>query len=165
MIRGIVNQVKEGLIKIFSASGRYDETFEEREYFQHYGFSSRPLSGAEIIIINEGNHYIAVASDDRNYRIAIEEGEVALYTDEGDKVHLKRDNTIEIVSGKKTIVNAPEVNIIAETKVTMTTPLLEVSGDITAGGSVSDSVRSIAADRTIYNGHTHPGGGIPSGQM
>lgn len=165
MIRGIIQAVYEGVIKRFTASGRSDETITNREYFQHYGFTSRPLAGAEAVIINEGNHFLMIASDDRRYRIALENGEVALYTDEGDKIHLKRDKTIEIVSGNKLVATAPEVNITAETKVTMTTPLLEVSGDITAGGNISDSVRSIVEDRAIYNEHIHPNGGIPNGQM
>lgn len=103
MIRGIVTSVIEGLIKILNATGRSGETFQEREYFQHYGFTSRPLPGAEVIIINEGNHYLGIASDDRRYRLAIDSGEVSLYTDEGDKIHLMRNKTIEIVSGNKLI--------------------------------------------------------------
>jgi len=90
MIRGIIKSVTEGFIKLFSASGRANESFSDREYFQHYGFTSRPREGAEIIIIREGNHIIGIASDDRRYRLAIEDGEVALYTDEGDYIHLKR---------------------------------------------------------------------------
>ena len=78
MIRGIVISVLEGVIKRFSASGRPDETISDREYFQHYGYTSHPKAGAEIIIIREGGHFVAVASDDRRYRIALEEGEVAL---------------------------------------------------------------------------------------
>jgi phage gp45-like len=142
MIRGIVNQVKEGLIKIFSASGRTDETLEEREYFQHYGFTSRPLSGAEIIIINEGNHFIAIASDDRNYRIAIEDGEVALYTDEGDKIHLKRERKIEITSGAEVQVNSPIINL----------------------GGDRDSIKYLVDERLInwLVNHTHSTGPVPA---
>lgn len=156
MIRGILQQVIEGAIKRFSAFGRTDETISDREYFQHYGFTSRPKPGAECIIIKEGNHIIMIASDDRRYRIALDEGEVALYTDEGDKVHLKRDRNIEIVAGAKITITAPEAEISGN---------LTVDGNIKAHGNVTDSVRSMAADRTIYNGHTHPGGGVPNGQM
>lgn len=176
MIRGIVISVAEGLIKLFSASGRTGESFESREYFQHYGFTSRPLEGAELIIIREGNHIVAVASDDRRYRIAIADGEVALYDDLGQYVHLKRD-MIDAYSPAKIKATAPLIEMIASTKVIMTTPVLEVSGNITAGGNmvatgnvsaggnVSDSSRTMAAERTIYNAHTHPNGGVPSGQM
>lgn len=141
MIRGIIQQVIEGVIKRFSASGRPDESIADREYFQHYGYTSRPLRGAEIIIICEGNHIVAIAGDDRRYRIALEEGEAALYDDLGQKVHLTRTG-IEAVSPIKATVTAPEVEIVAEVKVTMTTPIAEISG----GGNQG------------HNDHAPPGG-------
>lgn len=154
MIRGIVTSVVEGVIKRFSASGRPDETIENREYFQHYGFTSRPKAGAEIIIIREGGHFVAVGSDDRRYRIALENGEVALYTDEGDKVHLKRNRIIEIIGGEKiiattkvaevtattsTTVTSPLVRVVATTKVTLDTPLTECTGDLTVAGGITST--------------------------
>jgi len=69
LIRGIIQSVVEGVIKRFTAAGRPDETIANREYFQHYGYTSRPLPGAEAIIIQEDNHIIMIASDDRRYRI------------------------------------------------------------------------------------------------
>lgn len=139
MIRGIVTSVIEGLIKLLAATGRSGETFANREYFQHYGFTSRPLSGAEVIIIKEGNHYIAIASDDRRYRLAVEDGEVALYTDEGDKIHLKRDRTIEIVSGNKlTATVENEVTITTKTATVTATESCEVaSPEITINAPTS----------------------------
>jgi phage gp45-like len=182
MIRGIVNAVTEGFIKLFSAAGRYEETIEEREYFQHYGFTSRPLPDAELIIINEGNHYIAVASDDRRYRLAVENGEVALYTDEGDKIHLKRDKTIEIISGNKlvaTVENEVDIttktaNITASESCTVTSPVVkaiasascEVESPVILLGSQS-TTRYLVDERfiTTYNTHTHNGGHIPDQQI
>jgi phage gp45-like len=178
MIRGIVNSVIEGLIKLFSASGRSGETFTGREYFQHYGFTSRPMEGAEIIIIKEGNHYLAIASDDRRYRLAVEEGEVALYTDEGDKIHLKRDKTIEIVSGNKLIATVEnEVDITTKVaKVTASTSCEVTSPAVKVVASTSCQVESpaiilgsqtttrfIMDDRLItwLQNHTHDGGGTP----
>lgn len=167
MIRGIVKAVTEGLIKLFSASCRVGETIDNREYFQHYGFTSRPLAGAELVIINEGNHYIAIASDDRNYRIAVENGEVALYTDEGDKVHLKRDKTIEIVSGNKLIATVEnEVDITTKTAKVVASVLCEVESPSILLGSQA-TTRFLADERIIaaYNGHTHGGGPVPDQQL
>lgn len=150
LIRGIVVSVFEGLIRRFSATGRTGETIENRELVQHYGMVSRPLAGAELVILRDGNHYVAIADDDRRYRIALEEGEVALYTDEGDKIHLKRDKTIEIVSGNKLVatvenevdittkvakvtasesadVTSPEVTVTASTSCTITSPAVTVN--------------------------------------
>lgn len=154
MIRGIVKSVVEGVIKRFSAFGRPDETIDNREYFQHYGYTSRPLAGAEIIIIREGGHFVAVGSDDRRYRIALENGEVALYTDEGDKIHLKRNRVIEIVGGEKiiattkmaevtaatsTTVTSPLVTVHASTKVVLDTPLTELTGNLTVAGGITST--------------------------
>lgn len=116
MIRGVIQSVFEGVIKRFSASGRPDETITNREYFQHYGFSSVPLAGAEAILVQEGNHIVMIASDDRRYRVGLEAGEVCLYTDEGDQIRLKRDKEIYIKSGNKlTAEIANEVNVTAKT--------------------------------------------------
>lgn len=161
MIRGIVKSVVEGVIKRFSATGRVDEDIDNREYFQHYGYTSRPQPGAELIIIREGNQIIAIASDDRRYRLAIEEGEAALYTDEGDKIHLKRGRIIEITGGEQVVVNtkiatvtastsasvtAPIVTVAASTKVTITSPLAEFSTNVTIGGTLQvASIQSAGA--------------------
>lgn len=188
MIRGIVTSVVEGVIKRFSASGRPDESIENREYFQHYGYTSRPLAGAEIIIIREGGHFLAVASDDRRYRLALENGEVALYDDQGQKIHLKRNKEIEISGcdtltatvGVSTTVTCPTVTVIASESITLDTPLVTCSGDlqvdgsinsgvnITATGNISDAggTKSMSGMREVYDGHTHPehgtGGGTTS---
>jgi len=177
MIRGIIQTVFEGVIKRFSAVGRPGETITDREYFQHYGFTSRPLAGAEGIIIREGNHIVMIASDDRRYRIGLEDGEVALYTDEGDYLHFKRGRIIEVVCGNKIVataaseaeITAPQVKIAASTRVLLETPLAEISGSLSVGGNIaaagtiSDATRAMNADRAIYNDHTHPASGGDTG--
>jgi phage baseplate assembly protein V len=176
MIRGIVTAVIEGVIKRFSASGRSDETFDNREYFQHYGFTSRPLSGSELIIIQEGNQIVAIASDDRRYRLALENGEVALYDHLGQRILLKADGIMQVVAINEIHATAPLVTVVASTKIVLDTPLVHCTGDmsicggftssgsygssggtIQTPGDVIDGVRSMADDRAIYNGHTHPG--------
>ncbi|MGQ7818832.1 phage baseplate assembly protein domain-containing protein [Metapseudomonas furukawaii] len=69
------------------------------ELIQHYGFTSAPLPGAEMIVLPIGgrtNHSVVVATEDGRYRIQIVEGEVSLYTDEGDYIHLKRGRLVEV---------------------------------------------------------------------
>jgi len=199
MIRGIVKSVVQGVIQRVSASVWGDGTIDDRELFQHYGYTSRPKGGAEVIFIRQGGQIIAIGSDDRRYRISLEEGEVALYTAEGDKIHLKRDRIIEIVGGEKIIattkiaeinattsctVTSPEVTVVASTKVTLDTPMTEITGMLAVTGaatfaetvvasgalssatSISDPTGSMDGMREIYNSHTHPetgdGGGTTS---
>jgi len=96
------------------------------ELFQHYGFTSSPLAGAEYICIPVGGnskHAVVVASEDGRYRLTLKDGEVALYTDEGDRVHLKRGRVIE--------VETDTLIVKANKKVSFQTPLLETSGTVT----------------------------------
>ncbi|MGE7992557.1 phage baseplate assembly protein V [Pseudomonas sp. NPDC089554] len=120
------------------------------ELFQHYGFTSAPLPGAEYIVIPVGgnsNHAVVVASEDGRYRLTLQDGEVALYTDEGDFVHMKRGRVIE--------VETDTLRIKASTKVSFDTPLIETTGSIKAAGEIEDHTRTMQADRLIYNSHKH----------
>ena len=132
------------------------------ERFQEYGFTSMPHPGAEGIAVFPGgnrDHGLIIAVDDRRYRLTgLKDGEVAIYTDEGDKIHLKRGNIIEIV---------------AATKVVATTPIFRIEGDLEVTGDVNDRVDSdgntMEQMRTTYDIHTHPSGtpntDVPNQQM
>lgn len=133
------------------------------EQFQHYGFSSAPLPGAEYIVIPVGGnskHSVVVASEDGRYRLQLQDGEVSLYTDEGDYVHMKRGRMIEVVTD--------DLVFKVKNKVRFETPLLEITGseyvegNIKADGEVSDHTRAMQQDREIYNSHGHGGGMKPS---
>lgn len=166
MIRAIIQSVIEGVIKRFTASGRPDETITNREYLQHYGFTSRPLAGAEAVIIQKGNHIVMIASDDRRYRIAIEAGEVCLYTDEGDFIRLKRGKEIHINTGNKltvdaandAVINTKTATVNASTKCQVNSPEINLSGD-RAG------LRRFIDDRfrALFNAHIHSGVATGSG--
>lgn len=126
MVRGRVKKVVEGVIKRFSATGMVD--VESREYIQHYGFTSIPKEGAEIVYNVDGNVVIALASDDRRYRLSIQEGEVALYDDRGQAVHLTQDGIV-IKSGVVTIDGYAVLKSHAQVK-------SGASGTFHAGGKV-----------------------------
>jgi len=156
--RAVVAGVKDGGgLQTLQLNLLADETQDNVSRVQNYGFTSNPKLGAEAVTLflnGARDNGIVIAVDDRRYRLkSLQSGEVAIYTDEGDKIHLKRNNTIEVLTHN--------LNITATVKVQMTTPELNVSGNIIAGGNVTDSVRSMAGDRTIYNGHTHPENNAP----
>lgn len=133
------------------------------ELMQHYGFSSAPQPGAEYLVVAVGGnskHAVVVASEDGRYRIPLVDGEVSIYTDEGDYIHLKRGRMIEVVTN--------DLVFKVKNKVRFETPMVEMSGDqhveggIKADGEIEDHTRSMQGDRDIYNSHDHGGGPKPS---
>lgn len=133
------------------------------EQFQNYGFSSAPLPGAEYIVIPVGGnskHSVVVASEDGRYRLQLKDGEVSLYTDEGDYVHMKRGRVIEVVTD--------ELVFKVKNKVRFETPLVEmtgnehVQGNIKAGAEITDHTRSMQDDRQLFNQHRHGSSPEPS---
>lgn len=176
--RAVIKSVNDaGGIQALQISLYKDEIRDQFERFQNYGFTSNPKPGAEACSVffggDRGNG-IVVAIEDRRYRLrGLESGEVAIYTDEGDKIVLKRNNTIEI--------DTHTLNVNATTKVNITSPEVDISGDLKVTGNISaanvaasaamtgatvaDSTGSMDTIRTKYNSHTHPGGLTPSPTM
>jgi phage baseplate assembly protein V len=76
------------------------ELIDEAERAQQYGFTSHPLNGAEAFAVFVGaarEHPVILAVDDRRFRVTgLRQGEVCIYTDEGDAITLKRGNRIEV---------------------------------------------------------------------
>lgn len=114
------------------------------ELVQHYGMASAPPAGTEVVMVPLGGrsaHSVIIASVHGEFRIDLQPGEVAIHTDEGDRLHLRRGRVVELVT---------ETLLLAATKeVRIDSPKVLCTGD------VSDSTRSMAADRAIYNGHDH----------
>lgn len=123
---------------------------------QNYGFTSVPLAGAEAVlaaIAGARSHLVVVATDDGRYRLkGLQNGEVAIYTDEGDSIVMKRGHLVEVTT--------QTLHVTAQTKVRFDTPRMELSGDFAGEGEVADKVRAMSGDRDIYNGHDHPETGV-----
>ena len=125
-----------------------EEVRDSVERFQQYGFTSCPHPGAEGVIIFPGgsrSHGVVIAVDDRRYRLTgLAGGEVALFTDEGDYIKLKRGNQIEISTDKATFLK--DVKVMGR---------LDVVGNIEGEADIIDRDGSIGGVRTTYNGHGH----------
>lgn len=105
--RAVVNLIKEdGLMQGVQVSLLADEVADDVENFQAYGFTSSPLPGAEAIVLSVGgnrDHPVVVVIADRRTRFkgpagtGLALGEVAAYTDKGQRVHLKINGSVAIV--------------------------------------------------------------------
>ena len=148
-----------------------DETFDKVERFQNYGFTSVPKPGAEIASLFFGgrrDHGIVICVDDRRYRLkGLKEGEVAIYTDEGDSIILKRGNKIEVTT-KEYIVNA-------QTKITLKAPLVTIDALQTNATGKVNAADDITSDKKLvslvgvfapgYNGPTAGAAVVANGNL
>lgn len=136
------------------------EARAEVERFQEYGFTSVPFADCEAIAVGVGgsrSHIVVIGTDDRRYRKkAMEEGEVALYSDEGDYVLLKRGRIVEVKAGAKLRVDAPEAEFTGN---------VHVLGNVTCDGNVSDANGSMQEMRDTYNAHVHGSSPTPTPEM
>lgn len=115
--RAVVNLVDDGRkMQTCQIDLLADETQDEVERVQNYGFTSVPFPDAEAVMLAVGgtrSHAVVIAVDDRRYRLTgLPSGEVAMYDDRGQVVHLKRDG-IEIRSPDEVRVIAPTVIVEA----------------------------------------------------
>ncbi|MFS8930942.1 phage baseplate assembly protein V [Cupriavidus taiwanensis] len=140
-----------------------DEVHDDVERVQSYGLTSVPHAGAEGVVVFAGgnrDHGLVIAVDDRRYRlVGLEAGEVALYDDQGLKVHLTRDGIVVDGAGKDIhFVNAPTVHIPQD---------LHVARDIIADRDIYDQAagapKSMKGMRTAHNGHRHVENNVAGG--
>jgi len=129
------------------------ELKDNAEHFEPYGFTSNPLAGAEVLtafIGGDRSHAVVLVAADRRFRIqSLKPGEVAIYTDEGDKIHFKRGRIIDIETGT--------LNIKATTAVNFETPVINQTGQIVSAGD------QLAGGISQIN-HVHTGVQAGSGQ-
>ncbi|ENA1760928.1 phage baseplate assembly protein [Yersinia ruckeri] len=167
--RGLSNMLVRAVVRRLDSSSKNqmlqiqmiaDESKDNIEHLEPYGFTSAAHVGAEAFAAfpdGDRSHGVVLVVADRRYRIkGLESGEVAIYSDEGDSIILKRGNQIEL-NTRQFIVNAEE-------KTVFNTPLIEASGQIKAHGNVEsaadvqDKIGTMAAMRDQFNSHTHPHG-------
>lgn len=119
------------------------ESRDDVDFYQQYGFSSRPtgkVSGVALFIGGSRDNGVVVASrgDDGDMGVSLEPGEVAVHSKFGSKIHLKKDGTVEISTNTKK---------------------LRIVGDIEATGDVKAMCDTAFVTLT---GHIHPTGVGPS---
>jgi phage gp45-like len=135
--RGVVRLVDDGKkLQLLQVDVLTEETRDEVERVQNYGFTSVPLDGAEAVVLfvnGRREHGLVVAVEDRRHRLTeLEPGEVAVYSESGSKVLLKVNGDVEI---------------------TPASGVVKVIGDVTADGislkSHTHGIGTIATTATI----------------
>lgn len=139
------------------------ETRDGTPRLAEFGLTSRPPAGADLLLAfmaGDRSKAVVVATGHQASRPkGLAEGETMLYDLWGKHLHLAQGGIVIEAGGLPvTVNNATQVTINASDSVVMNTPLLKVSGDIQAGGNVSDNTRSMAADRALFNQHTNGSG-------
>src|SRR4029450_4777617 len=128
-----------------------DETKDDVERFQQYGFTSVPLVGAEALCVFLGggrDHAIVLSIDDRRHRLTeMQGGDVAIYNDTGAKIVLTREQVINVacalgalagvkddepadevtIKTKKFKVDCETLELTASDSITVTSPSVDVN--------------------------------------
>lgn len=135
------------------------ETIGNLERFQEYGFTSYPFAGAECavgFVAGDRSHGLVLAVDDRRYRIHLQQGEAAIYDDQGQIIKLARGG-IEMTAPMGTTHTG---DMTINGKLNVTDLLTAKNIDIPAGGDIT--IGGIS-----FNGHAHggvqPGSGVSGG--
>jgi phage baseplate assembly protein V len=147
--RKMRNMVQRGIVAMVDDERKMQENqvrlldtemIERAERVQQYGFSSHPQNESECFVIFCGAdhaHPLIISVDDRRYRFkATKQGEVVIYTDEGDSILMGRDNTVTVTT-KHFVVKAEEdvtietkvYTLKAETSITTQTPATTIKTD------------------------------------
>lgn len=121
------------------------------EHMEPYGYTAHPHPGAEAVagfFDGDRSHGVVLVVADRRYRqTGLAAGEVAIYDDLGQRVHLTRAGIVIDGAGL-------QVTVTNTTKLRVEAPLLECTGEIK--DRCDSDGRTMSGMRDIYNGHDHP---------
>ncbi len=171
--RAVLNVVDdEGNMQRVQISLLEDEVIDDVERFQNYGFTSVPNEGSEATVVFVGadrSHPIVVVADDRRVRKkGLKPGEVAIYHKNGDFIHLKNGNCIDI-STKTLTISCETATFTANSEITLDSPLVTLTGRqqttgeksgggaSTFAGGLENTGGDITSNGISLEHHTHPG--------
>lgn len=135
LVRGAVTLVNAAnKVQTLQLSLLSDESKDDVEHLEAYGFTSRPVPGAEALVAfieGDRSHAVAIVASDRRYRVQnLAEGDVAIYDTHGHIIKLTATGII--ITGNVTI-----------------------NGNITTTGTVQNNGKDISS--------THKHSGVTAG--
>lgn len=141
------------------------ELISGMERMQEYGMSSYPpTEGTDCLVAFLGGireQGMIIVAENRRFRIkGLEQGEVAIFDDLGNVVHLQREQVL-VKAVTKARVEAPIVEVDAQSQAKISSGASSI--DITPSGVAINSPRLTHNGRNIGATHTHSGVQIGSG--
>lgn len=147
-----------------------DEIRDRTPRIAEYGFTSNPPVGSDVLAVflgGERTRGVVVGTNHQGSRLkGLGVGEVAIFDDQGQKVHISRSGIVISGAGLPvTITDTPQI--------THDAPLVHMTGDLKVAGDIYDrdgAKGSLQHIRDDYDAHTHPehdGGntGTPSNSL
>ncbi len=125
--RGVLHLVNDALkVQTMQVEFLSGEVRDNIERMQNYGMTSVPLAGMEPVAVFVGgdrSNGVVIAVGDRQYRLnSLRTGEVTLYDDLGQKVHLTREGinvespfNVTVKAGQTLRLEGNEVHLHAQT--------------------------------------------------
>lgn len=121
-------------------SGLADETLQDLEQLQEFGFTSAPPEGTEAVVIPLGgatSHGVIVATEHGSFRIKnLKPGETAIYSNEGAQIVIKQGRIIEADCDVYK-VNCKSYQVSASSGAEFDTPNLSATQQVTASGQIN----------------------------
>lgn len=153
--RAIINLVDDTKdVQTMQVDALADETHEDLEVFGLYGVGSNPPPGSEAIMAAVGgvrSNSVIIGVNNRTFRlVGLESGEVALFDDVDQVVHLKRDG----------------IYLSSPFKVEITAPNTQINGDLNCTGTITATTNVIGGGKSLKT-HKHTGvtaGGSQTGE-
>lgn len=144
-----------------------DELLDAVAHLEGYGRTAHPPKGYEGLVASlagERRRTVCLTAFHRKYRLTeLAEGEVALYDDLGNVVHLMRDR-LQVSAVQHLEVKAPTCEITAST-----THMgdVAITGNLTVSGTITAPTVAATTSLTVagleMKGHKH--GGVASGNQ
>lgn len=141
-----------------------EETLENIDRVEPYGFSYRPKPGCETYLLfpaGDRSYGVAIIIGDKRYQMSLAEGEVAMHDDEGNHVHLKRGGIIEAKASTKVIADTPLFETTKDCKIGGNLEVLgttHLAKDVTCDTNVT-ATANVTAAMVFAGGFSAAGGG------
>lgn len=168
--RGVLNLAKHAGLQVLQIDLLEDETRDEVERVQNYGFSGMPPAGSTLVAVAVGgsrDHLMVVACEHPDHSPDLESGEAAMYTQFGQIFKMDKDGNVTLkCKGLNFDIEDDFVQKVGGNLSQQATGALSISaagGSSVEGGFNADKVTANHIEENGIRVGTHKHTGVMSG--